>query len=78
MLLRKQNKWKAGAGQPLTRPQSCSKRPPTTPVGILQPQPQVGEPVGEHPVDANVSTMLQNLLYDLAKDNRVQPFTSSQ
>lgn len=30
-------------------------------------QAQVCKPVGEHPVDANISAMLQNILRDLAK-----------
>lgn len=66
MLPKKENIWKAGAG--LTRPWYCSKRSPTTPVGVFQSQPQVCKTVGEHPVDANISAMLQNILQDLAKD----------
>lgn len=40
------------------------------------PQPQVGHSVGEHPIDAKVSTILQRLLQNLAKDREshcVQP-----
>lgn len=58
MLLRKENIWKVGAGQPFTRPWSYSKRPPTTPIGVVQPQLQVGKTVGEHPIGANVRAML--------------------
>lgn len=42
----------------------------------LQGLPQVCNPVGEHPIDANISAMLQNILQDLAKDTEpycVQP-----
>lgn len=67
VLLRKENIWKVGAGQSLTG------HGPTAVDGLQlqpqsQPQPQEGQPVGAHPVDANLSAMLQNLLQDLAKD----------
>lgn len=69
MLLRKENIQKVGAGQPHTWSWSYRRRPPTIPAGRLEPQLQVGHPVGEHPVDANISTILQKLLQDLAKES---------